>query len=145
MYLFSLFPVDVTRPPNSQIRDFSIESLLDGLPQGDFLDTNVHPVDPLAYANTWIDDLEAEWLKSEQGKGGRHIKWRYEDFKRLDNSNENMEEEEQEGEETDDDVCPLNVWQQDFMFSDRMSMNWTVAGQLPTEADDDGNETIYFR
>ncbi|XP_058443100.1 uncharacterized protein LOC131425318 isoform X3 [Malaya genurostris] len=190
-----IYQVEVRRPEQSEIRDFYIESL-EGVPPlvehgfrrsrskavGHFLDSNQqsnsinHPegLRVNMQENTWIDDLEADWVSghrqaSHANSGARKLiadqHTRHQDAVRWNGIQPNVEAYFEDGdgddsEELDSAIlrndCPRNAWKQDFMFSNRMAMNWSVIRERPkvnkyggsssSLGDSDlRNRTVYFR
>ncbi|XP_039440556.1 uncharacterized protein LOC120421415 isoform X3 [Culex pipiens pallens] len=155
-------------------------------PAGTFLDSNplsnsLHPPGeggPFPPSNTWIDDLEADWASGHPGKkpppppaewnrwslAGRRHKQKLDQLEsgyfEEAGSEQDLDFDEEEKLPVDGRRCPSNVWRQDFMFQDRMVMNWSVpvvaaaAGSGDSgdnvEGSLDGsggqrNRTVYFR
>lgn len=155
-------------------------------PAGTFLDSNplsnsLHPPGeggPFPPSNTWIDDLEADWASGHPGKkpppaadwnrwtglAGRRRKQKLDQlesgyFEEAGSEQDlDFDEEEETELPVDGRRCPSNVWRQDFMFQDRMVMNWSVPVVVAGSGDSgdnvegslDGsggqrNRTVYFR
>lgn len=182
---FYIESLDGTNPTGSHQPSHSPQ------PAGTFLDSNplsnsLHPPGeggPFPPSNTWIDDLEADWASGHPGKkpppaadwnrwtglAGRRRKQKLDQLESgyfEEGSEQDLELDEEEEEEeaelpVDGRRCPSNVWRQDFMFQDRMVMNWSVpvvvvgaAGSGDSgdnvEGSLDGsggqrNRTVYFR
>ncbi|XP_055586798.1 uncharacterized protein LOC129739391 isoform X3 [Uranotaenia lowii] len=168
-----IYRVEVHRQKGSDIRDFYIESSQDATrrqPVGHFLDSISHPgrqssahdvsrypSDQLGYpaqlpANTWIDDLEADWASEHPAKGTKHPQGSSRSHPegtavRWNSIHSNVEAYFDEGEDGSLDElgdireCPRNVWQQDLMFNDRMMMNWTVSSRSGWSADEDDDDS----
>ncbi|XP_058822414.1 uncharacterized protein LOC131683943 isoform X3 [Topomyia yanbarensis] len=178
-----IYRVEVRRPEQSEIRDFYIESLEGAPPStvrddlrrsrsravGNFLDSNqqsnsvTHPTDGLRVnikTNTWIDDLEADWVSGHhhhqhhhrekvssnvpKSAAGKQSSWE-QDAVRWNSIQPNVEAYFEEGDGADSEEfegtfqpsdCPGNVWKQELMFSNRMVMNWSVTRE-------EGGRSVY--